>query len=117
MTRGIIIMPSTTPPASAEKPCIGTTSRPQTTMPQVMDGTPFKMSAANRIHQFNLVPPYSDRKTPPRTPTGTPMTAACASRMNVPAMALPMPPPGSPTGLGSCVKKARLIELKPSLTR
>ena len=31
-------------------------------MPQVMDGTPFKMSAAKRIHQFNFDPPYSERK-------------------------------------------------------
>ena len=86
-------------------------------MPQVMDGTPFKMSAAKRIHQFNFVPPYSERKTPPSTPTGTPMTAAWASRIKVPAIALPMPPPVSPSGLGTCVKKAQLSEVKPSLVR
>ncbi len=85
-------------------------------MPQVMDGTPLRMSAANRIHQFNFVPPYSERNTPPSTPTGTPTTAACASRTNVPTMALAMPPPASPTGLGTWVKNARLIELNPCFT-
>ena len=74
-------------------------------MPQVMDGTPFKMSAAKRIAQLNFVPPYSERKTPPSTPTGTPTTAACASKIKVPTMALPMPPPFSPTGFGQLREK------------
>ena len=32
-------------------------------------------------------------------------------------MALAMPPPASPTGLGSWVKNAQLSELKPALTQ
>ena len=35
--------------------------------------------------------------------------------MNVPTMALAMPPPASPTGLGNWVKNAQLMELKPCL--
>ena len=86
-------------------------------MPQVMDGTPLRTSAVKRIHQFRRDAPYSERNTPPSTPMGTPSTAACPSKMNVPTMALAMPPPVSPTGFGNWVKKARFIELKPSLTR
>jgi hypothetical protein len=86
-------------------------------MPQVMDGTPLRISAPKRIHQFNFNEPYSERKTPPSTPMGTPSTAACPSRINVPAIALPMPPPDSPTAFGNCVKNAQLMEVKPSLIR
>ena len=75
------------------------------------------MSAAKRIHQFNRDEPYSERNTPPSTPTGTPNSAACPSKMNVPTMALAMPPPASPTGLGNWVKNAQLMELKPWLIR
>ena len=48
---------------------------------------------------------------------GTPSAAACPSKINVPTMALAMPPPGSPTGFGNWVKKAQFMELKPSFTR
>ena len=41
-------------------------------MPQVMDGTPLRTSAAKRIHQLKRDEPYSERNTPPSTPTGTP---------------------------------------------
>ena len=61
--------------------------------------------------------PYSEKNTPPSTPMGTPNTAACPSKINVPTMALAMPPPVSPTGFGNWVKKARFIELKPSFTK
>ena len=86
-------------------------------MPQVMDGTPLRTSAAKRTHQLSRDEPYSERNTPPSTPMGTPSTAACPSKMNVPTMALAMPPPVSPTGFGNWVKKAQFIELKPCFTR
>src|ERR1017187_5714662 len=73
------------PPASAENPFIGTTTSAQTTMPQVMDGTPLRTSAANRTHQLRRDEPYSDRNTPPSTPMGTPSTAACPIRRNQPS--------------------------------
>ena len=41
-------------------------------MPQMIDGTPLRMSAAKRIHQLSRDEPYSERYTPPSTPTGTP---------------------------------------------
>src|SRR5437660_12246959 len=106
MMSGIIIIPSTMPPARAENPFIGITTSAYTTMPQMMEGTPLSTSAQNRIHQLSQDPPYSDRKMPPRTPTGIPMSDASPSNWNVPAMALAMPPPASPTGLGSFVKKS-----------
>jgi hypothetical protein len=50
---------------------------------------------------------------PPAMPMGTPMRLAIASRMPDPRMELAIPPPSSPTGLGTWVKKARLSELAP----
>src|SRR5450756_351256 len=43
---------------------------------------------------------------PAPTPTGTPITEASPSRISVPTIALPMPPPVSPTGLGRLVKNS-----------
>src|SRR5579859_4063159 len=105
MIKGIIIKPSATPPAYVENPFIGTTTSTYATMPQTIDGTPLSTSAPKRIHQLTRSVPYSDRYTPPITPTGTPMSDANANRVNVPTMALAIPPPTSPTGLGNWVKK------------
>ena len=41
------------------------------------------------------------------------MALEMASRTPEPTMALAMPPPGSPSGLGICVKKEKLSELAP----
>src|SRR6202049_1591632 len=48
---------------------------------------------------------------------GTPMVLAISKMKAEPAMALAMPPPGSPTGFGVCVRKSQLIEPMPLYTR
>jgi hypothetical protein len=57
--------------------------------------------------------PNSARYIPPSTPMGTPMRAARNSSLAEPTIALAMPPPGSPTGVGKCVKKFQLNDLPP----
>src|SRR5580658_9521443 len=54
---------------------------------------------------------------PPKTPIGTPTTLAIASSSMVPTMALAMPPPSSPVGFGSWVKKFQSSELAPCFRR
>ena len=51
------------------------------------------------------------------TPIGTPIAAATASNTRVPTMALAIPPPTSPVGLGSWVKKFQSSEEAPSRIR
>ncbi len=45
------------------------------------------------------------------SPTGSPISAASSSSFKLPTMALAMPPPVSPTGFGSLVKKSQLSDL------
>ncbi len=54
---------------------------------------------------------------PASSPTGTPTQAAIPSIFALPRMAFPMPPPVSPTGVGSWVKNARLIDEPPFQAR
>src|ERR1017187_8635360 len=54
---------------------------------------------------------------PEPMPRGTPMTLATARMIPVPTMALAMPPPTSPGGLGVCVRNAQLTEPIPLMTR
>ncbi len=49
--------------------------------------------------------PNSARYTPVPTPMGTAKKAPRPTSIKVPTIALAMPPPGSPTGLGMSVKK------------
>ena len=49
MMSGIIMMPSATPPASAEKCPNGSTATPKANMPMTIEGTPFSVSAAKRV--------------------------------------------------------------------
>src|SRR5258705_306950 len=49
------------------------------------------------------------------TPIGTAMAAARPVSISVPMMALRMPPPSSPTGRGSWIKKSRLSDWMPWL--
>ena len=49
-------------------------------------------------------------------PIGTAITAARPLSISVPTIAFAMPPPVSPTGVGMCVKKARLSDRMPWLT-
>ena len=49
-------------------------------------------------------------------PTGIASSEPSPVRISVPTMALAMPPPGSPTGSGMCVKKSRLSAWMPWLT-
>ena len=53
---------------------------------------------------------------PLMTPTGTANTAPSAVTISVPAIALAMPPPGSPTGVGMCVKKSSVSDCTPRVT-
>ena len=46
-------------------------------------------------------------------PMGTPSRLAIAKISTEPAIALAMPPPGSPTGFGVCVRNAQFNEPKP----
>ena len=107
---GIMMIPSAKPPASAEKCPIGKTITVYAKMPMTMDGTPMRASTRKRMSSLKRpVPAYSARYTPDPTPSGMPMAAASATRVSVPSSELSMPPPGSPTGAGSLVKKSTLI--------
>ena len=83
-------------------------------MPMTIDGTPFSTSAANRTVSAKRLPGYSARWMPHMQPIGTAKSAAIATRINVPTMAFAIPPPGSPTGFGICVKNAKFIAPIPS---
>src|SRR3954453_23167145 len=115
-TIGIISSPSATPPAMALKRFTGSTTMPYAKMPTTIDGTPLSTSAAKRTTDENFVPGYSERWMPQRQPTGTANAAAIPMRISVPAMALAMPPPLSPTGFGIFVKKSKFSAPNPSLT-
>src|SRR5574337_111764 len=82
-----------------------------------MDGTPFRTSARKRIIQGRRRSRDSAKYTPPRIPRGSPRQDARPTRLKVPTMALAMPPPRSPTGLGNWVKKSRLTAEAPWYTR
>src|SRR5579864_7535119 len=58
-------------------------------------------------------PPNSARYTPAIRPTGKPITAASSKSFKLPTMALAIPPPVSPTGFGSCVKRFQFREAPP----
>src|SRR5260221_14390259 len=53
---------------------------------------------------------------PATIPIGTANRAARPIKMSVPAMALAMPPPASPTGFGMCVKNSRVSAGRPCLS-
>jgi len=56
------MIPSTTPPASAENPFSGATISAYTAIPITIEGTPFSTSAVNRTSVDSFVPrPYSER--------------------------------------------------------
>src|ERR1700732_3971954 len=78
-----------------------------------MDGTPFSKSVVYRTTNENVLPPNSARYTPASKPTGKPISAANISNFKLPTIALAIPPPVSPTGLGSCVKKFQFNDLPP----
>ncbi len=67
----------------------------------------------NRTSVANFARGYSERKTPEMIPIGIARVAAIPIRISVPTIALAMPPPASPTGLGIFVKKSQLSEEKP----
>src|SRR5579884_4013091 len=72
-----------------------------------MEGTPFNTSAVKRTMLPHLFLPYSARKTPEPIPSGTPIRLATASNSMEPTIALAMPPPVSPIGLGIWVRKSQ----------
>src|SRR6476646_3708397 len=113
---GIIMMPRATLPEMSEKCFCGTTTKAQAVIPITTEGTPFRASAVKRTTLPNLLRPYSARKTPAPIPRGMPIRLA-KPRSNIdPAIALPIPPPSSPMGLGICVRKAQFKEPKPRCT-
>src|SRR5579883_383865 len=85
--------------------------------PHTIDGTPFSRSAAYLTTEAIPLPLNSARYTPPRNPIGTPIKDASNSTLPLPTIALAMPPPVSPTGFGSFVKNAQLIDVPPLKTR
>ena len=76
-------------------------------MPMTMLGTPERTSAMKRTVRPTVPSPRSARNTPAPMPTGSPKTHAKPTMYSVPTRALPMPPPGSPTGFGNAVKKSQ----------
>src|SRR5215471_3044435 len=86
-------------------------------MPTMIEGTPFSTSAVNLIKLPKRFRPYSARYTPAPIPMGTPTRLAIARIKAVPAIALAIPPPTSPTGLGVWVRKAQLMEPTPLYNR
>src|SRR5581483_4958357 len=82
-------------------------------MPITIEGTPLSRSVVYRTMKEKVVPPNSARYTPPRNPIGTPIKAASSSSLALPTSAFAMPPPGSPTGVGSFVKKSTVRLVPP----
>src|ERR1700691_2639861 len=79
-----------------------------------MEGTPLRTSAVKRIALASLVPrPNSARNIPLPMPIGIPMMLASARSTPEPTIALAMPPPVSPSGAGTLVKKFKSSELAP----
>ena len=86
-------------------------------MPMTIDGTPFSKSAVYRTTAGKLPLPNSERYTPATNPAGTPIRTVSRSSFPVPTMAFAIPPPASPGGLGSCVRKLQLSERPPYQSR
>src|SRR5215471_3827035 len=61
---GIIMTPSAKPPASVLKCRSGSTTTAYANTPMTIDGTPFRVSAANLTADAKRLPRYSDRYTP-----------------------------------------------------
>ena len=74
-------------------------------MPMAMDGTPVSTSAAKRTVAA-MRPRRSRRNRAVTMPTGMAMAAASPTMIRLPTMALEMPPPGMPGGVGIWVKKS-----------
>ena len=84
-------------------------------MPMTMEGTPLRTSAAKRTTEEKREWGYSARWIPQMQPMGTARNDAMAISTTVPKIALAMPPPTSPTGLGICVKNAQFSDPAPCL--
>ena len=78
-----------------------------------IDGNPFSTSDRNRTTVASRLPRYSARYSPAPMPTGRPMTHAIPTSTSVPTIALAMPPPVSPGGLGMLVKNDSCIDERP----
>ena len=74
-----------------------------------MDGSPFSTSERKRTVFASFVLPCSAQYSPAPIPIGRPNAAPIVIRISVPTIALARPPPLSPTGFGSFVKKSMLI--------
>lgn len=112
---GSIINPRATAPERAEKEPIGTTTHVYAMIPMTMEGIPCNISMDNLVKYTNLPFLYSERKMPAKTPRGTEKRIEIITRINVPMIAFRIPPPVSPTGLGSWVRNFQLIAEIPLL--
>ena len=79
-----------------------------------IDGTPFSVSAANRTSVANFGPgELGDVDAADDADRNRERARRARSAISVPTMALAMPPPGSPTGFGICVKKSQFSAWTP----
>ena len=76
-------------------------------MPMTMEGTPESTSAVKRTTLAQLPVPLLGQEDPGADAHGKRERLAIPTMKKVPTMALPTPPPGSPTGVGRLVKKPR----------
>ena len=110
---GSIIIASATPPERAEKPPIGITTHAYAIIPRIIEGMPMRISTAERITWAIFLFLFSLKNTPVITPIGIAKQDAMMTNMSVPTIAFEIPPPTSPTGLGSDAINSQLMALKP----
>jgi hypothetical protein len=81
-----------------------------------MEGALTSMSETNLTTEAILLfLPYSERYVPASIPAGTPKAVASTVIVSVPRMAWAMPPPASPAGPETLVKKSKLRAAKPKV--
>ena len=73
---------------------------------ETIEGTPLSTSAAKRTRAPQRAVAVLGEVHAGADPDRQPDAQARPTRISVPTMALAIPPPGSPTGFGSSVKKA-----------
>ena len=111
---GIIMMPSATPPASAEKCFCGTTIERVHGDAHHDRGHAVEHIGREADHIGQAFCPAELRQVDTAANAERHADQAGHREQNArPTMAFAMPPPGSPTGLGTWVKNARLSEPTP----
>ncbi len=100
ITTGNIIMASATPPDRAEKVFIGFTIHRYAIIPITIDGILLRISMHVLKISGTIPFLFSARNIPAIIEIGVAMKKAIPTVMNVPIIALEIPPPSSPTGFG-----------------